>query len=99
VNIKRDIYLTITSNLYVYPLGISLYTPNHGYGGVMDIGGAIKRDKIDLYFDTVDDVYNEWGKKDIDVYAVQKESGAVDEEVLQTLNENEAMQVFRNEFN
>lgn len=44
-------------------------------------------------------MYNEWGKKDIDVYVVQKGSGAVDEEVLQTLNENEAMQVFRNEFN
>ena len=99
VKVKRDLYSTIAADLDVFPLGTILYIPNYGYGVVTDIGGAIKGDKIDLYFDTVDEVYNEWGKKDIDVYVVQKGSGAVDEEVLQTLNENEAMQVFRNEFN
>lgn len=99
VKVKRDLYSTIAADLNVFPLGTILYIPNYGYGVVTDIGGAIKGNKIDLYFDTVDEVYNEWGKKDIDVYVVQKGSGAVDEEVLQTLNENEAMQVFRNEFN
>ena|SRR5699024_137816 len=99
VKVKRDLYSTIAADLSVFPLGTILYIPNYGYGVVTDIGGAIKGNKIDLYFDTVDEVYNEWGKKDIDVYIVQKGSGEVDEEVLKTLNENETMQVFRNEFN
>ena len=99
VKVKRDLYSTIAADLNVFPLGTILYIPNYGYGVVTDIGGAIKGNKIDLYFDTVDEVYNEWGKKDIDVYVVRKGNGEVDEEVLQTLNENETMQVFRNEFN
>ena len=99
VKVKRDLYSTIAADLNVFPLGTVLYIPDYGYGVVTDIGGAIKGNKIDLYFDTVDEVYNEWGKKDIDVFIVQEGSGEVDEEVLQTLNENETMQVFRSAFN
>src|SRR5699024_9075408 len=79
VKVKRDLYSKIGADLDVFPVGTILYIPNYGYGVVTDIGGAIKGDKRDLYFDTVDEVYNEWGKKDIDVYVVQKGSGAVDE--------------------
>lgn len=99
VEVKRDLYSTIAADLDVFPLGTIIYIPNYGYGVVADIGGAIKGNKIDLYFDTVNEVYNEWGKKDVDVYVVQEGSGKIDEEVIQTLNENETMQVFRNEFN
>src|SRR5699024_6461824 len=49
----------------------------------------------DLYYDTVDEVYNEWGKKEIDVYVVSEGDGTITEEALVALNENEALQVFR----
>lgn len=99
VKVKRDLYSTIAADLNVFPLGTILYIPDYGYGVVADIGGAITGNKIDLYFDTLDEVYNDWGKKELDVYVVQKGSGKVDEEVLQTLNENETMQVFRDTYN
>lgn len=99
VKVKRDLYSTIAADLDIFPLGTILYIPDYGYGVVADIGGAITHNKIDLYFDTLDEVYNEWGKKDLDVYLVQKGNGKIDEEALQRLNENETMQVFRETYN
>lgn len=95
VKVKRDLYSTIAADLDVFPLGTILYIPNYGYGVVADIGGAITGNKIDLYFDTLEEVYGEWGKKDVDVYVVEEGSGEFSEEALQTLNENKTMQVFR----
>lgn len=97
VKVKRDLYSTIAADLDVFPLGTILYIPDYGYGVVADIGGAIKGNKIDLYFDTVDDVYNQWGKKEVEVYVVERGNGELSEEVLQELNEDEVMQVFRNQ--
>ncbi len=79
----------------VFPLGTILYIPGYGYGVVADIGGAIKGNKIDLYFETVQDVYKEWGKKEVEVYVIKEGNGSITEEELKTLNENEALQVFR----
>lgn len=95
VKVKRDLYSTIAADLSVFPLGTILYIPNYGYGVVADIGGAIKGNKIDLYFETVKDVYNEWGKREVDVYVIKEGNGKVTEEELIALNENEALQVFR----
>src|SRR5690625_2945875 len=56
VEVTRDLYSTIAADLDVFPLGTILYIPDYGYGVVTDIGGAIKGNKIDLYFETVEDV-------------------------------------------
>lgn len=98
VKVRRDLYSTIAADLNVFPLGTILYIPGYGYGVVADIGGAIKGNKIDLYFETVADVYNEWGKREVDVYVVQEGNGTVTEADLTRLNENEALQVVRQQF-
>lgn len=95
IKVKRDLYSTIAADLNVFPLGTILYIPDYGYGVVADIGGAIKGNKIDLYFDTVEDVYNQWGKREVEVYIIQEGNGKISEQELTALNENEALQVFR----
>ncbi len=64
---------------------------------VADKGGAIKGNKIDLYYNTVEDVYKNWGKKELEVYIIEEGTGELTEEHLQVLNENEALQVFRDQ--
>src|SRR5699024_11430511 len=66
VQVKRDLYSTIAADLSVYPIGTVLYIPDYGYGVVADKGSAITGNKIDLYYPTVDDVYNEWGKQEVE---------------------------------
>lgn len=95
VKVKRDLYSTIAADLNVFPLGTILYIPDYGYGVVADIGGAIKGNKIDLYFNTVEEVYNQWGKREVEVYVIQEGNGSITEQELTALNENEALQVFR----
>ncbi|MFD1039478.1 3D domain-containing protein [Virgibacillus byunsanensis] len=95
VKVKRDLYSTIAADLSIYPIGTVMYIPDYGYGVVADKGGAINGNKIDLYYETVDDVYSQWGKKELDVYIIELGSGKLTEEQLIHLNENEALQVFR----
>lgn len=95
VQVKRDLYSTIAADLSVFPLGTILYIPDYGYGVVADIGGAIKGNKIDLYFDTVEEVYAEWGKQEVEVYIIEEGEGHITEEELVALNETESLQVFR----
>lgn len=95
VKVKRDLYSTIAADLSIYPIGTILYIPDYGYGVVADTGSAIKGNKIDLYYPTVDQVYSEWGKKDVDVYVIQRGEGTLSEQDLIELNENSALQVFR----
>ncbi|KGX86719.1 3D domain-containing protein [Pontibacillus litoralis] len=95
VKVKRDLYSTIAADLDVFPIGTILFIPEYGYGVVADKGSAITGNKIDLYYETVDDVYTEWGKKDVEVYVVKKGAGTLTEETLQQLNEENALQVFR----
>ncbi|MDI5790449.1 3D domain-containing protein [Bacillus licheniformis] len=40
-----------------------MFIPDYGYGVVADTGSAIKGNRLDLYYETVEDVYKEWGKK------------------------------------
>jgi len=41
---------TIAADTALYPFGTVMYIPGYGYGRVEDRGGAIKGQKIDLYF-------------------------------------------------
>ncbi|MEF2291725.1 3D domain-containing protein [Virgibacillus dokdonensis] len=95
VQVKRDLYSTIAADLSVYPIGTILFIPNYGFGVVADKGSAITGNKIDLYYETVEDVYDKWGKRQVDVYMIEKGNGELTEKQLQQLNENEALQVFR----
>ncbi|WLR61800.1 3D domain-containing protein [Pseudalkalibacillus hwajinpoensis] len=97
VKVKRDLYSTIAADTSVFPIGSVLFIPEYGFGVVADTGSAITGKRIDLYYDTVNDVYNEWGKKTLDVYLIEKGDGTLTEEMLLTLNEEESMQVFRQE--
>jgi 3D (Asp-Asp-Asp) domain-containing protein len=95
VEVRRDLYSTIAADLKIFPIGTILFIPGYGYGVVADKGGAIKGNKIDLYFETVDDVYNKWGKKEVKVYIIKEGNGTLTNEQLNKLNENKALQVFR----
>jgi 3D (Asp-Asp-Asp) domain-containing protein len=98
VKVKRDLYSTIAADLNVFPIGTILFIPDYGYGIVADKGGAIKGNRLDLYYNTVEDVYEQWGKKLVTVYIIQKGAGKLTEEEVTKLNEQEAMQVFRNQY-
>ncbi|QDP40967.1 3D domain-containing protein [Radiobacillus deserti] len=98
VKVKRDLYSTIAADLDVYPIGTILFIPGYGYGVVADKGGAIRGNKIDLYYPTVEAVYNEWGKQQVEVYLVKKGDGSLSESELNQLNETKALQVFRDNY-
>lgn len=98
VKVKRDLYSTVAADLRVFPIGTILFIPGYGYGVVADKGGAIKGDELDLYYETVADVYQQWGKKKLNVYVVKMGDGNLTEEQLKALNENKAMQVFRQQY-
>jgi 3D (Asp-Asp-Asp) domain-containing protein len=98
VKVKRDLFSTIAADLSVFPIGTVLFIPGYGYGVVADKGGAIKGDKLDLYYDTVEEVYDEWGKKTVEVSIVKMGNGQLTEEELQAMNEDETMQVFRQQY-
>ncbi|WP_439646627.1 3D domain-containing protein [Piscibacillus salipiscarius] len=82
LTVQRGILSTIAADPSVFPLGTVLYVPDYGYGIVMDTGGAIKGHKIDLYYETVDEVYNDWGKKSTDVYVIEEGDGSVSKKDL-----------------
>ncbi|MFO7249040.1 MAG: 3D domain-containing protein, partial [Bacillota bacterium] len=63
-----------------------LYIPGYGYGVVADTGSAIKGHKLDLYFETLEDVYRQWGKREVDVYVLRQGDGTVTEAMLDALN-------------
>lgn len=98
VKVTRDLYSTVAADLDVFPIGTILFIPGYGFGVVADKGGAIKGNKVDLYYETVEDVYENWGKKTIDVYVIQKGDGNLTEADLKALNEEESMQVFRQQY-
>jgi hypothetical protein len=51
--------------------------------------------KFHFILPTVDDVYDYWGKQEVDVYVVERGDGNLTEEQVTELNENESLQVFR----
>lgn len=88
VRVRRDLFSTIAADPQLFPMGTILYIPGYGYGVVADTGSAIKGRRIDLYFDTVDDVYRLWGKKQVNVYVIRKGDGKVTEAMLDRLNQD-----------
>ncbi|MFS0863685.1 3D domain-containing protein [Fredinandcohnia sp. 179-A 10B2 NHS] len=95
VKVKRDLYSTVAADLNVFPIGTVLFIPGYGYGVVADKGGAIKGNKIDLYYDSVEDVYKHWGKKTLDVYIIKMGNGKITEDEIASMNADKSMQVFR----
>lgn len=87
VKVRRDDYSTIAADLRIFPIGTVLYIPGYGYGVVADKGGAIRGHKIDLYFETKQDVFKQWGKKAVDVYIVRRGDGKLTEAYLNSLNQ------------
>lgn len=87
VKVRRDFVSTIAADPSIFPIGTLLYIPGYGYGVVADTGSAIKGYKIDLYFDTISQVYQEWGKRSVEVEIVYKGSGKMTEDWLQQINQ------------
>lgn len=53
---------------------------------VADTGSAIIGNKIDLYYDTVEQVYEQWGKKEVEVYIIEYGNGAVCDSTIEEYN-------------
>ncbi len=51
----------------VIPLGTRLYVDGYGYAKALDVGSAIKGNKIDLFFETTKQAYA-WGRRSVKVY-------------------------------
>ncbi|WP_017552028.1 3D domain-containing protein [Heyndrickxia coagulans] len=98
VKVKRDLYSTIAADTSIFPIGTVLYIPGYDFGVVADTGSAIKGNRLDLYFETVSDVYKKWGKQTLDVYIIKMGDGSLTEKELAELNENKTMQVFRQQY-
>lgn len=87
VKVCRNIVSTIAADPKVFPIGTIMYIPNYGYAVVADTGSAIKGNRIDLYFETVEEVYAEWGKKTVQVTVLKKGDGRINQHWLNELNE------------
>lgn len=62
-----DGYSSIAVDPRVIPLGTKMYIEGYGYAIAEDIGGAIKGNTIDVFFNSASESYN-WGVKYVNVY-------------------------------
>jgi uncharacterized protein YabE (DUF348 family) len=67
---NSDGYSTIAVDPRVIPLGSKLWVDGYGYAIAEDIGGAIKGNKIDLYFHSSSEMWN-WGARNVDIYILK----------------------------
>ncbi len=88
VKVRRALYSTIAADIRLFPIGTILYIPDYGYGVVADTGSAIKGAKIDLYFETVEQVFEQWGKKNVKVQVIHVGDGTLDERQMARLNDS-----------
>jgi 3D (Asp-Asp-Asp) domain-containing protein len=95
VKVRRDLYSTIAADTSIFPIGTILFIPDYGYGVVADTGSAIKGYKLDLYYNSVKDVYKKWGKRHLNVYIIKRGKGDLTEQALKSLNNKKTLQVYR----
>lgn len=95
VKVTRNVFSTVAADPSVFPIGTILYIPDYGYGVVADTGSAIKGDKIDLYYETVKDVYKKWGKKKVQVHVLKRGNGKLTKETMKKLNQRKPIKVYR----
>lgn len=57
---------TISVDPNVIPLGTMVYIDGYGYAIAADTGGAVKGNKIDVYFNSLSECYS-WGTKSVKV--------------------------------
>lgn len=91
IKVRRGLVSTVAADPKIFPIGSLLHIPGYGYGIVADTGSAIKGNIIDLYFETKDDVYSEWGKKKVKILMIKKGNGKVTEQMVNRLNKQLAM--------
>lgn len=63
-------YSSVAVDPRVIPLGTRLYIEGYGYAVAEDTGGAIKGNRVDLYFNSNSEA-NNWGVKWVNVYVVK----------------------------
>ena len=61
---------TVAVDPRVIPLGTKLYIEGYGYAIACDTGSAIKGNKLDVYFNSVNECYS-WGVRNVDVYILE----------------------------
>ncbi|WP_059173707.1 3D domain-containing protein [Bacillus sp. FJAT-27445] len=98
VKVKRDLFSTVAADPKIFPIGSVLFIPDYGYGVVADTGSAIKGHKLDLYYETTQDVFKEWGKRTVEVFIVKMGNGKLTEQEMDVMNETESLQVFRQQY-
>ncbi|MFX3631991.1 MAG: 3D domain-containing protein [Candidatus Pristimantibacillus sp.] len=86
VKVRRGQVSTIAADTKLFPIGTILYIPGYGYGVVADTGSAIKGHKIDLYFETIKEVYSQWGKRKVAVQVLRLGSGKLSQTWLNNIN-------------
>jgi 3D (Asp-Asp-Asp) domain-containing protein len=87
VKVRRDQVSTIAADTKLFPIGTLLYIPGYGYGVVADTGSAIKGKKIDLYFETIKQVYEQWGKRTVQVEVLRRGTGKLSQTWLNQINQ------------
>ncbi|MBV7272708.1 DUF348 domain-containing protein [Clostridiaceae bacterium UIB06] len=65
-----DSYSSVAVDPRVIPLGTKLYIEGYGYAVAEDTGGAIKGNRIDLFFNSSSEVRS-WGVKWVNVYVIK----------------------------
>lgn len=86
VKVRRGQVSTIAADPRVLPIGTLIYIPDYGYGVVADTGSAIKGKKIDLYFETIKDVYSQWGKRTVTIQVLKRGNGKLSQAWLNEMN-------------
>lgn len=54
----------------VIPLGTKLYIEGYGYAKALDVGSAIKGNRVDVFFDS-DRLAHRWGRRSVKVYILE----------------------------
>ncbi|MCJ7690823.1 MAG: 3D domain-containing protein, partial [Clostridiaceae bacterium] len=63
-------FSTVAVDPRVIPLGTKMYIEGYGYGIAEDVGGAIKGNRIDLFYNTRSESMN-WGSRNVNVYVLK----------------------------